>query len=300
VWSVCRTVNKFFDLGSGACGSRDEEQRRSRSKVTRYFNLPNLRHNAPMKLNPSTNRNASLEKASRLLLAFDEDTPELGVMDLARRVGLNKSTASRFVATLTQLGLLERTEQGRKVRLSLRLFELGMRAARHRPLLAESRPILMRVAERVRDHTYLAVLLDGEVVFVQRAGGERLGAPFEIGQRYPGSRGAVGTVLHRARAHPVESNGRRRPASGEVAAADHGELSGGVSCVATGVIDRSGEVVAALVVAGASTRITPSAVPGIAQVLRQHATELSRRLGYYYSLDYDLVRDELLQTSRSA
>ena len=72
-----------------------------------------------MKLHAPPNRNASLEKASRILFAFDEETSQLGVMDIARRVGLNKSTVSRFVASLTELGLLERVEGGRKVRLSL-------------------------------------------------------------------------------------------------------------------------------------------------------------------------------------
>ena len=54
-----------------------------------------------MKLHAPSNRNTSLEKASRILFAFDEETSQLGVMDIARRVGLNKSTVSRFVSSLT-------------------------------------------------------------------------------------------------------------------------------------------------------------------------------------------------------
>jgi len=78
-----------------------------------------------MKLHAPSNRNTSLEKASRILFAFDEETSQLGVMDIARRVGLNKSTVSRFVSSLTDLGLLE-LERAGGGRESVRL-ELGRR-----------------------------------------------------------------------------------------------------------------------------------------------------------------------------
>ncbi|MBM4265279.1 MAG: IclR family transcriptional regulator [Deltaproteobacteria bacterium] len=233
-----------------------------------------------MKLHPPANRNASLEKASRVLAAFSEETPELGVMDLARRVGLNKSTASRFVSTLTQLGLLERAEGGRKVRLSLRLFELGMRAARNRPLVSEAEPILHRLSEQSRDSAWLATAVDDEIVFVSGVNGPRVPPPLVIGRRYPG-RGAVGRLF--TMASPPVPEGDRAPKlvrrESDVLV-DHGELLRGVSFVAGAVFDRTGTVVGALGVATTSERLARAASPALISQVRRAAADLSRHMGF--------------------
>ena len=138
-----------------------------------------------MKRQSSIRRNASLEKANRLLLAFSEASPELGVMDLARRVGLNKSTVSRFVATLHELGLLERVDHGRKYRLGLRVFELGTLAARHRPLYEHAEPVVERLATQLRETVTLAVLLGRDLVFLHKAERGLEACPATLGRRYP-------------------------------------------------------------------------------------------------------------------
>ncbi len=234
-----------------------------------------------MKLHTTTNRNASLEKASRVLSAFSEETPELGVMDLARRVGLNKSTASRFVSTLTQLGLLERTEGGRKVRLSLRLFELGMRAARNRPLVAEAQAILHRLCDQSRETVWLATPADGDVVFVSRLAGSREGSVIETGRRYPGTAGAIGRLF--AASAPATDEAEPTPKLVERVTdvtVDHGDLIDGVSFIAGAVFDRTGRVVGAVGVACTSDRAARVAVPGHVPLVRRASTELSRRLGF--------------------
>lgn len=239
-----------------------------------------------MKLHTTTNRNASLEKASRVLAAFSEETPELGVMDLARRVGLNKSTASRFVSTLTQLGLLERTEGGRKVRLSLRLFELGMRAARNRPLVAEAQPILQRLGEQSRETAWLATPADGDIVFVSRLAGSREAMMIETGRRYPGSEGAVGRLFSGS----LPSNDAAEATPKLVdhvpdVAVDHGELIAGVTFIAGAVFDRTGRVVGGIGVACAADRAARVAVAGHVPLVRRASTEVSRRLGFLRTAD---------------
>lgn len=234
-----------------------------------------------MKLHTTTNRNASLEKASRVLAAFSEETPELGVMDLARRVGLNKSTASRFVSTLTQLGLLERTEGGRKVRLSLRLFELGMRAARNRPLVAEAQPILHRLSEQARETVWLATPAEGDIVFVTRLASTRQALAIETGRRYAARDSAIGRLFAAATPHvdPNEATPKLVERVPDVAV-DHGELVEGVSFVAGAVFDRTGRLVGAIGVSCVADRASRVAVTAHVPLVRRASTELSRRLGF--------------------
>ena len=46
----------------------------------------------------------SVDRAAALLLALGESAGEAGVTELARRLGLHKSTASRLLATLQKRG----------------------------------------------------------------------------------------------------------------------------------------------------------------------------------------------------
>jgi len=254
-----------------------------------------------MKRQSSIRRNASLEKANRLLLAFSEATPELGVMDLARRVGLNKSTVSRFVATLHELGLLERVDHGRKYRLGLRVFELGTLAARHRPLFLHAEPAIEKLAAQLRETVTLAVLLGRDLVFLHKAERGLEACAAALGRRYPANCSASGKALlgylpeGERSAYLATRLARRtetsivtaRSLEREIAsvmeigyAVDHQEFMVGVRSIAVAIHDRTGAAVAALAVSGAVRRITTANVPAIAATLRRFATDVSRRLGH--------------------
>ncbi|MBI3746517.1 MAG: helix-turn-helix domain-containing protein, partial [Chloroflexi bacterium] len=61
----------------------------------------------------------SVDRAASLLLALGETAGEAGVTELARRLGLHKSTASRLLSTLERRGLVEQDEETGKYRLGL-------------------------------------------------------------------------------------------------------------------------------------------------------------------------------------
>ena len=250
----------------------------------------------------SIRRNASLEKANRLLLAFSEATPELGVMDLARRVGLNKSTVSRFVATLNQLGLLERADDGKKYRLALRVYELGMLAVRHRPVFQHSERTLERMAEQTRETAAVAVLVDRDVVFLGKAE-VNPGSPIVAGRRYPAACCAAGKILlatstfgggegavrEREAGELTAAPGRSvaSPRSAELArareqgwATDHEELFAGLASVAVPVVDRRGTVAGALAIFGPAARVLAASPPASVPLLQRAAGDVSRRLGF--------------------
>src|SRR5689334_7119866 len=63
---------------------------------------------------PAASHSVSLERGLRILSAFTGDRTVLGIADLARAVGLNKSTTHRYVATLTALEYLEQDQESRK------------------------------------------------------------------------------------------------------------------------------------------------------------------------------------------
>ena len=72
----------------------------------------------------------SVDRAAALLLALGESPGEAGVTELARRLGLHKSTASRLLATLQKRGLVEQDDETGKYRLGLVVIRLAEKAER--------------------------------------------------------------------------------------------------------------------------------------------------------------------------
>jgi IclR helix-turn-helix domain len=78
----------------------------------------------------------SLLRGLFILTCFGPDNGERGIIELAGRLGMSASTTHRYVATLVELGLLERCARTRKYRLA-RIPDGAQRS--EDPLLGEHR-----------------------------------------------------------------------------------------------------------------------------------------------------------------
>lgn len=108
-----------------------------------------------------------LTRVVRVLDAFDSDSPELGVSDIARRAGVPLATAHRLVAELVDYGFLERSVD-RRMRIGYRMWELAARSSQALALREAAMPFMEDLHAAIRQHTQLAVLRDDEVLFVER------------------------------------------------------------------------------------------------------------------------------------
>ena len=114
-------------------GARGARPRRARppSRTARCPPRGRLsRLNGPGGMVLDGNAVRSVDRAAALLLALGESQGEAGVTELARRLGLHKSTASRLLATLQKRGLVEQDEETGKYRLGLVVIRLAERAER--------------------------------------------------------------------------------------------------------------------------------------------------------------------------
>ena len=116
----------------------------------------------------------SVDRAAALLLALGESQGEAGVTELARRLGLHKSTASRLLATLQRRGLVEQDAETGKYRLGLVVIRLAERAERTLDLRSIALPELERLARLTHETAGLGVLDDDQVLFVAQADGPNL------------------------------------------------------------------------------------------------------------------------------
>ena len=111
-------------------------------------------------------RLSSVATAVRLLKAFSEEQVEIGISDLARRLGVAKSTVHRLAVTLVADGMLERIPDSGKYRLGIALFRLGSLVRRRMILSNEARPLLRELREKVNETVHLAVLDGSEIMYV--------------------------------------------------------------------------------------------------------------------------------------
>lgn len=131
----------------------------------------------------------------------------LGVSDVARRLGVAKSTAHRLLQTLHSRGFVEQDGEG-KYRLGIHLYELGHLAQARNTFRHAALPHLKAIAEATGYTLNFAVPDGADVVFVERIevgeGGLLLG---HVGRRLPSHATSSGKVI--AAFNPAVDQARR-------------------------------------------------------------------------------------------
>ena len=122
------------------------------------------------------------------------DASELGVTELARRVGVAKSTAHRTCETLVGRGLLDRTAD-RGYRLGLRLVELGSLATERTAVGDRGLPLLVELRNTLGETVQIGVPAGADVVYVERVEGQQALRYSTNARRSPIHRSSAGKVL---------------------------------------------------------------------------------------------------------
>lgn len=139
----------------------------------------------------------SVEKAFRVLEAFTERQPEMILADIARRAGLDNATAFRMLNTLVLLGYVEKVEDRRTFRLSLKCLELGFNAIARSDLRTVAEPILHRLVSGGASAASIGILDKGDVIYIERVQQSltRLAVDIRIGTRIPAFCSAMGRAI---------------------------------------------------------------------------------------------------------
>ena len=247
---------------------------------------------------------STVRNAARLLKVFRSREADLGVSELARRLGLGKSTVHRMLTTLVAEGLIEQNPRTGGYRLGIVMFELGEAVRVHMDLHAAVGPVLGELRAQTGESSQVGVLDGHEVVYVDRLeSAHSLRLFTETGRRVPVHCTSSGKVLLaylpearrqallRAAApltaltpHTITDQSqlaaeldrvRRR---GWAEAVNEREI--GVASIAAPLRDVSGEVVAAISIGVPLARCSVMALRRLAPVIMEAAEAASRRLGW--------------------
>lgn len=202
-----------------------------------------------------------IERMMRLLKVLERHSEPLSLKQIAQYAALHPSTTHRILSAMAADRLVERVEPG-TYRLGMRLLELGNAMKSRINVRQIALPFMKELSVRTGETANLSVRDGEEIVYVERT--------------FP--RGSVTRVAHviGTRA-PLRST-----ASGKLfllglgLATDNEETQPGVRCVAAGIRDDAGNLVAALSLSSPADRMQPHW--GI--LVRETAERISLAIGY--------------------
>ncbi|QMU69746.1 IclR family transcriptional regulator [Streptacidiphilus sp. P02-A3a] len=138
---------------------------------------------------------ALIERAFALLSCFDSENRALPLAGLTRRTGMPRSTALRLARQLTDVGALERLDDGRFV-VGLRLLEIASLAPRGHGLRAVAMPFMEDLFHVTGQHVLLAVRDHDKALLVERLSAhDAVPVRFRVGERMALTTTGVGLVL---------------------------------------------------------------------------------------------------------
>jgi len=247
-------------------------------------------------------RLSSVAAAVRLLKAFSEEQTEIGISDLARKLGVAKSTVHRLAVTLCTDGMLEQNPDSGKYRLGISLFRLGSLVRRRMSVSNEARPLLRELREKVNETVHLAVLDGNEIMYVYNLEStQAIRMRSDVGVRKPAYCTAEGQAIlafqppevvddviraglpARTPQTVTDADKLRRVLEGvrqRGCAIEDEESELGMRCIAAPLRNDTGEVVAAIGLAGPVSRLSKKALATYLPHVIETATAISARLGY--------------------
>ena len=238
---------------------------------------------------------ASVARALALLEELRISERGLGVNELARRIGVNASTASRLLATLESAGMVQRNDQG-PYRLGLGLVSLADRVLARLDIQALARPLLVELMEQSGETSTLSVPGEREAITVDSVPSRSsVVSTARLGRPSVSHATAVGKVMLAFGGGPVPPERELvaftdRTITNRIALATEietvrergyamvfGEREVDVNTIAAPVFDRTGVLAAILGLQGPAARLEdPTAhLP----ILLDGAAELTRALG---------------------
>ena len=248
----------------------------------------------------------SIRRALKVLSAFSLEESFLGVSEIAKKLGLPRSSVHWLLQVLQDEGYVCQDPKSGKYRLSVKLFYLGTIAANTINISYVARPVMERLRDLTEETVNLYVLDGFDRVCIEQAEGIHLVRQVvRLGQKIPSYCGAAGKVLiawqpedfierliSHTRLKPLTKNtisdaGLFKEELAKIRrqgyAVSFGERDVEVAAVAAPVFDEEGKILASLSVSGPVSRfeITPQVVEAIINA----ASEISYQLGYSKDLE---------------
>ncbi|MFE6799696.1 IclR family transcriptional regulator [Paenibacillus chitinolyticus] len=246
---------------------------------------------------------SSVTNALRLLKLFTLQTPEKRLTEIARELGIGKSTASRLLSTLLSEGFVYQDPVTHKYRLGQRIVTLYHTILHsHLDLQEAAMPVIERLAAETSEDLRIAVLEENEIVYIHQVGTRNpLDEEAFSGGRAPafatgggklllayesesGISKVLSTPLKRytplTRTDPGELRDHLKVLRKQGYCVSVGEYRTALGSISAPIRDASGHVISVLTLIAASDRLGEKRISLLTSKVVKAAKEISRRFGY--------------------
>ncbi len=245
----------------------------------------------------------SIDRAISLLNALTESERPMPLGDLGRAAKMPISTARRLLLTLMSHRFVSQSEETGLYSPGPRLFELAYRVMGSMDLRTQAAPILDRLNAETALTVHLAILDDGDVVYIdKREANETVRMYSAIGKRAPVHCTALGKALIafldesqlrrivKAKGLPRFTKSTITSWTGLMAnlklvrergySRDNAEQQDMIHCIGAPIRDHSGKVIASISLTGTVYSHDLAQLERLAPTLIRGANEISGRLGW--------------------
>ena len=244
----------------------------------------------------------SLQNGLSVFDMFSLEHPVVTVGEIAKHLGLHKSSASRIAATLVAAGYLRPAARSTGFQLGGKLARLGSLAAVDTTLANVAAPVMRALVDELGETCHVGVLDGRDAVTVALIDGSfAVRMHSSVGKRSEAHLTAMGKVLLAGLAE-TDIDGlypsKKLPTATRHSIAttqelkahltmvrkqgyslDDEELEIGLRCVAAPIYDHDNRVAASLTIAGSAARIRASTIPSYIEKVRNAAALISAGLG---------------------
>lgn len=224
----------------------------------------------------------------------------LGLTEISKELGIPKTTVFNILCSLEEMAIVQRNSEN-KYFLGIECFQLGNSVASHWVLREEAEPFMRKLWEKTRETINLTVLDNDELLYINSIESpQRLHFQSLIGIRAPlhctGVGKAILAFLPESKIDEIiKIKGLKKFTSNTITdpkklkeelklirrrgyAVDNMEIEEGVRCVAAPIKNHNGVVFASISVSGPQQRILDEEIPGLAEVVKATANDISKSL----------------------
>jgi IclR family transcriptional regulator, KDG regulon repressor len=229
----------------------------------------------------------AVENALDVLEALCEENGDIQISRLSEKLGMNKTSVFRLLATFENRGYVEREEHSGRYRLGLSAYEIGQKLLSRMVVLRKARPVMERFVRDCDETLYLTIRRNREVLFMDMVDTtQQVKIVSLVGKRFPLEDTASGLVLLAHLAKEDDPSGTLSPSQRESLqrlgyASDTDSLGDGITSLAVPLFASNGSIAGGLCCVGPSFRLKPDKLEQeLLPKLKDVGQTISSKLGY--------------------
>ena len=243
----------------------------------------------------------ALERALKILEMLANSRTGLTLAEVARHLGLARSSTHYLLLTLERTGYLYRNKQTSRYMFGVKLFTLANTGLGGLGVRQQAGPFLNALGQKTKLTVNMAILEQNEVVLIEKVEPPSIfRLATWVGQRLPLHCTGLGKALLAYLPDPeldqIIKAGLLRHNENTIVspkklrehlelvrklgyAVDNEEATIGLRGIGAPILDRDSQAIASISVSGTTTQITEENLSSLAGKVKQAATEISRCLG---------------------